>query len=94
MRSNKAVRRRAAALKQKNRRLWIAHLPRYNPSAGYLDWKQVDGEWVQESRVKYPKSSKRQRYYKRQSNKAIRRSGDIYQGNQYRKCFDYWWRIY
>lgn len=80
--------------KAAKRERWNAQLGRYNPAAGYMGWKKVNGEWVQDDHVKYPKNSKKQRYWKRQSNKAIRRSGDVFQGNQYRKCLDYWCKLY
>lgn len=91
---SKAMRRRAATAKRQKRERWNAQLGRYNPAAGYMGWKKVNGEWVQDDHVKYPKNSKKQRYWKRQSNKAIRRSGDVFRGNQYRKCLDYWCKLY
>ena len=31
---------------------------------------------------------------KRHSNKIVRKKKEIFRGNQYRKCFDYWWTLY
>lgn len=51
-------------------------------------------EYILGTYVEYPKSSKNKVFYKRVSNKAVRRSKDIpLKGNGYRKVFDYWWTI-
>ena len=45
----------------------------------------------------YPKRSKHshmQRFYKRYSNRIIRKSEMLYQNGGYRKAFDYWWTLY
>ena len=44
--------------------------------------------------IKYPKNSNAEHFWKRHSNRIIRRRNEIYRGNQYRKCFDYWWTLY
>lgn len=33
-------------------------------------------------------------FYKRYSNKILRKKKELYNGNQYRKVFDYWWTLY
>ena len=33
-------------------------------------------------------------FYKRYTNKVLRKKKELYQGNQYRKVFDYWWTLY
>ena len=49
---------------------------------------------IGDTTMKYPKNSKRQRCYKRQSNKRIRKMDVPMRGNGYRKPFDYWWLLY
>lgn len=67
----------------------------YNPCVGHIEWNWVDGVWQQVGKyIKYPKNSNAQQYWKRHSNKIVRRRNEIYHGNQYRKCFDYWWTLY
>ncbi len=39
------------------------------------------------------KPSNRKSYYKKYSNRVVRRSKDVLQHNQYRKQFDLWWTI-
>ena len=33
-------------------------------------------------------------YHRRQSNRRVRRKGDIYQRGQYRRVYDYWWNLF
>lgn len=36
----------------------------------------------------------RYQFYKKYANKVVRRyKGEIYKGNGYKKCFDYWWTV-
>lgn len=87
--------RRAMAVKKRDDLLKIINSTGYNPNIGYVDWDWVDGVWQQTGKyIKYPKNSNAQRYWKRYSNKIVRHSKDIHKGNQYRKCFDYWWTLY
>lgn len=45
--------------------------------------------------VQYMKSSDRQQYLKRRSNRKVRKYfGLSKKGNQYRKVFEYWWTLY
>lgn len=45
-------------------------------------------------RVSCSDKSNRTRYFKRQAHKAVRRTKVLAnKGNQYRKCYDYWWTI-
>lgn len=37
---------------------------------------------------------KRAKYLRRCSNKKVRRTKETYQRGQYRKVFDYWWRLW
>ena len=74
---------------------WIIHNCGYNPAIGYIDWDWVDGIWQPVGKyIKYPKNSNAQQYWKRHSNKIVRKKNEIFRGNQYRKCFDYWWTLY
>lgn len=67
----------------------------YNPAAGYVDWEYVNGELIPVGKyVKYPKNSNKQQYFKRYSNKIVRRTSLPLKGNAYRRCFDYWWTMY
>lgn len=65
-----------------------------------------DEEWVKNvGLVKIPKPYyiryyrgnhkwSRYRYYKKYSNRIVRRFGeDIQNGSSYKKCFDYWWTV-
>lgn len=58
------------------------------------DFDEV-GNWVRVGT--YPKHKKRsntQQFYKKHSNRIIRKSKVLYQNGDYRKAFDYWWTIY
>lgn len=62
-------------------------------------WFQYDfdehGNW--ERVGSYPKRKKNsnvQRFYKKYSNRLIRRNREAYQNGDYRKAFDYWWTIW
>lgn len=41
-----------------------------------------------------PRSSDAKNYAKRYTNKLIRRTFYVRNGNEYRKHFDYWWAVY
>lgn len=87
--------RRTMAIKHRDDLMWIINHCGYNPMAGYVDWDWVDGKWQPVGKyIKYPKNSNAQRHWKRYSNKIVRRSKEVFRGNQYRKCFDYWWTLY
>ncbi len=87
--------RRRMRVKHNKKRIWIIHNCRYNPCIGHVDWERVDGVWQSVGKyVKYPQNSDAQRYWKRHSNRIIRRRKEIFRGNQYRKCFAYWWMLY
>lgn len=94
----KARTRRAMNRRHDRRRKDIIHrhLSRFFISpAGYMDWIMVNGhrQFVGKY-VKYRRDSRAQQYWKRHSNKVIRRSNEVCQGGAYRKCFDYWWTLY
>lgn len=53
------------------------------------------GRWMRIGTYpKRRKNSKKQRFYKRYSNRIIRKSRADYQNGDYRKAFDYWWTIW
>ncbi len=68
---------------------------KYTPSAGYIQYDWVAGAWkpVKEY-VQYPKNSNMQKYLKRKSRRAVRRSNLALQGNNYRKVIEYRWEFY
>ena len=87
--------RRAMKQKHTTRRMKALSYGHYKPTVGYVDWDYVDGRFIQVGKyIKYPKNSNAERYWKRHSNRIIRIRNELYQGNQYRKCFDYWWTLY
>lgn len=56
------------------------------------------GAWYDERKHRYVRfySCRTPGYTKwlrRQSNKRLRRSPNIYKGKQYKKLFDYWWEL-
>lgn len=59
------------------------------------NWGYVDGEYVMiGSHIDYPQNSKAKTFFKRVSNKKVRRhKGILPKGNCYRKVFDYWWTL-
>lgn len=67
----------------------------YRPNAGYPKYNRVDGKLVDAGYIQYPKNSNTQKSLKRQSNRIVRRSKEIYgKGSRYKKHFDYWWSLY
>lgn len=93
--TGKAYRRHMRKLKN-DRLMRIVTRYGYNPSAGYTDWGWVNGDYRPVGNyIKYPRDSDNQGYWKRQSNRKVRRQkGRIPKGNTYRKYFDYTWTIY
>jgi hypothetical protein len=70
----------------------------YVHHACWVDWDEVDGEWVPVGKyIKYPNDSEARSYFKKYSNRKVRRTrhDDIsMKGNGYRRQFDYWWTLY
>jgi hypothetical protein len=68
---------------------------KYTPNAGYIQYGWVGSMWkpVKEY-VQYPKNSNMQKYLKRKSRRAVRRSNLALQGNNYRKVIEYRWEFY
>ena len=66
----------------------------YAPFAGYIDCDNINGRWeITGKYIKYCKNSNRQRFYKKHSNRIVRKSDVPHKGNGYRKYFDYWWEM-
>lgn len=87
--------RRTMERQKKNRLLKILTYG-YHPEAGYVEWDWVNGVFQQVGdHIKYPKSSRRQVYWKNHSNRVVRRyRSDLPKGNAYHKLFDYTYTIY
>ena len=59
----------------------------------YITWKRPVGSNYTAVRC-YPSKHSSHSFYKRYSNKILRKKKELYNGNQYRKVFDYWWTLY
>lgn len=86
-RRTRAERRKNDFLKKKNRVEMIkatGHCPGFG--------------WFDEERniIKYPNSSRLPQFFKKVSNRKIRRSNSEFtsKGNSEHKLFDYWWELY
>ena len=67
----------------------------YRPKSAYIEWGLVDGKWYPSGNfVKYPKNSHSKQFRKKQFRRAIRRSNELYRGNQYKKTRIYEWYMY
>lgn len=68
---------------------------RYARRGGYTDWGWKDGIYQPVgNHMSYPKNSHRQKYWKRYSNKQVRRHvGRLSDGSQYKRLFDYAWEV-
>lgn len=68
-----------------------------NIDGKYLTWERptgIDYTIVRTRRGKHNGQTSRTRYYKRYSNKKVRKTNITYKRNQYKKVFDYWWTLY
>ena len=84
--------RRYMERKHKRRLIKIITTCHPKPWIGGFKHVKKDGEWtIVESHIKYPKNSNIQKYLKRQSRRLIRRSGEIPNGNSYKKYMEYKW---
>ena len=86
--------RRQMTRKKTNRRVQLTRYG-HSPGVGCLNWGYRDGAYQQiGNHVQYPKSSRRQRFYKTYANRKLRRyHGSLPNGNGYRRFFDYAWEI-
>lgn len=94
-RKSGSAHRRAMTEKKKKRSIRNVTTDAAHWWAGYVDHDFVDGAWIPVGKyVKRPKNSKRQRFYKRYSNRLLRRGADTGSGKAgYRRCFDYRWEM-
>lgn len=92
--TGKAYRRMMAKQKFKNKK----EIGKYSFYGPWVDWDKVDGQWMPVGKyIKYPHDSEMRSYFKRYSNKKVRRTKDDniqIKGNGYRRQFDYWWTLY
>lgn len=78
--------RRKTIQKYRNGNDWI-----YGP---HLCGHWEGNQFVFGSYVKHPQNASNKAFFKRVSNKKVRRNSGIpTKGNGYRKVFDYWWTI-
>ena len=90
----RAYRRAMQETKERRLRKIITEC-RYTPHAGYIHYGWVDGVWQPiGDYIRYPKNSNMQKYLKRQSNRKVRRTELLPNGNGYRKCMEYRWQFY
>lgn len=94
--TGRAYRRSSGKRKNKKMKTIAAGIGKYDCPPMWLNWRRIDGEWVQVGNyLKYPNRSSRQKYLKHCSNKKVRKSVDICgKGNAYRREFDYKWELY
>jgi len=86
--------RRAMRIKHRDDLMAILDLG-YKPYVGWADWEWVDGVWKRTGTyIKFPRDSRKEKYLKKCANRHVRRSKEIYRGNQYKKCYEYWWQLY
>lgn len=69
----------------------------YPAPVGYMDEIWINGHgYVQNTKPYYKRlyRGKRSKYFKRQSNRKIRRyKGDLHKGNMAHKLYDFWWGL-
>lgn len=93
---NEGRRKTGRAYRRKMRRKTIQ---KYRNGNGWIYGPHLRGHWegdkfVLGSYVKHPQNSSNKAFFKRVSNKKVRRSNGVpAKGNGYRKIFDYWWTI-
>ena len=93
---NEGRRKTGRAYRRKMRRKTIQ---KYRNGKGWIYGPHLRGHWeggkfVLGSYIKHPQNSSNKAFFKRVSNKKVRRSSGVpVKGNGYRKIFDYWWTI-
>ncbi len=92
-RHGRAYKRRMTRKKEK-RRKWL--IRKCSSTGGYIAWGWANGDYVEiGTYVQFSKNSNAQRYWKRQSNKKVRRYKEyIPHGCYYKRLFPYLWKIY
>lgn len=93
--TGRAYRRKMQQLKYQ-RRYRIITRGGYDPRVGYLRYNFIDDVWQPVSNIiRYPNSSRCQRWIKRETSGKVRRCDTLpCKGNHYRRLFDYWWTLY
>ena len=89
--------RRIQRVRHDDRLLFLIQHSRYAPNMGYImgDYERLRTLLHSGLHIQYMKSSDRQQYLKRRSNRKVRKYfGLSKKGNQYRKVFEYWWTLY
>ena len=62
----------------------------YRSKVAYVDWLFDGDDWYPSGKyVKFPRNSNNKQFWKGYSNRAIRRNGEAYRGNQYKKVYKY-----
>jgi hypothetical protein len=93
-------RKRERDLKYKNH---LKKMEKYTQNWFYSPIYYVDeyyvgrGRWVENPKPYYKRiyRGKRSRYYKKQSNKKIRKyRNEIHKGSSYKKVYDFWWNLW
>lgn len=85
--------RREATERYKKRLRKKIECGRY-PGPGYIEHDWVDGKFIPiGNHVKHYSHSRRTSYYKRISNRKVRRTKERYIGGSYKKIFEYWWNV-
>lgn len=94
--TSRGRRKTGRAYRRKMRRKTIQ---KYRNGNGWIYGPHLCGHWegnqfVFGSYVKHPQNASNKVFFKRVSNKKVRRSSGVpTKGNGYRKVFDYWWTI-
>lgn len=71
--------------------------PKAEDDGSYKYWERPDSNYyIIERDYHAPHSGQEscKKYYKKYSNRKVRRTEGIFQGNQYRKVFDFWWTLW
>lgn len=94
MRKIRRSQRKYQGQQKDDRLLSLVRLPGYFPYRGYLTCDVSTRSLLHTGvYIKYPKSSNRQRFLKRQSAKKVRKNPLYGKGNHYRRIFDYSWEL-
>ena len=92
-RTGRAYRRAMTAKRKKDLMTIVGS--HYKPHVGWVDWDWIDGVWQQTGQyVKFPSSSRKERWLKKYCNRRVRRSKGSYRGGEYKKLSEYWWIMY
>lgn len=63
--------------------------------AGRVDYDFVNGKCIPTGKyIKHMGRNHYKRFLKRESNRKVRRTSDVPNGNMYRRFYEYWWQLY